>query len=1508
MKRAKFLTAVILVFAMFICMLPVCAAESKAVNEVIFDDAYGSGYYTNGWGNYSISPSSAAAKNGKNALKFSISRGGGNMCAILMNSVPVDVSADDLSDVVLKMWIRLPEDEPLPIFILYTKDDVGMMQSVLPLKFYVDKNERGKWKRLQIPLSEITKNGRYDNGSYGKTNFKQFVGIAFKCNADGLSKNFEAYFDDIIITSDFSKSENTYKLKSIGGEAITPEPKVKGGKEIYAELFSDSAAGSKASGCTFGYDRRYKTEGVASARITAAAQSAASAEISLKNPIYLPKETLEKSALYFDVRADDASGLRFMLITHNKDAHSLTSYIPLKEYPISKNGWCTVSIPYENLPLSGTVWLDEAEVYTEKAVDWTKIAGFGIYDDNSARSESNAVYIDNVYFGEKTEDIKTEASVKKLSEEEFKNYPQNFSCVDISKQANRDFRDETAYDGEGGWIDQGIEDLRGFKLKGINEFKGVPFNIIDPAENNDKGLIVMQGQNRKGFEKTVTVPVDKEAKGIYFLHSAAWIDSEYAGEYIIEYSDGARLSVPLTKNAEIADWQTEIKSETAETAYMCWNENGQNGGFAIFAWKNKYPEKKIKNIIIKTPGDKAFIMLAGITLSDNAPAFITTAEEKKIYPKEEINPDTSSGWFPVTALADTKLLMGSPLDVSWALDAPAGKHGYITRQGEDFVFEDGTKVRFWGCDVVANCVFLPKEKIDDLVRQISASGYNLVRFHHMDADWIERNIFGLRGARNSTRTIDAESLDRFEYFWSELKKLGIYIMVDPSCDRRLAATDLGPECAGWAFKSAAVVDERLQELQKEYATALFSHVNPYTGTSLKDDPILALVDIINEDSLFWTNAIFWGMQSGYRKDILDEDFTKWLKEKYKTTEALKEAWTEEGKSGLPENETLESKVTVPVYYNLAGNVSLSKERLTDTRYFISVFMQRYYEKMLDFYRNELKIKAMICGSNAPTFPEICDLYSQSACGADFIDQHYYFGGESTHYFSNGMTVYNLADSMLADGGASIIDIMQNRKVVNMPYVISEWNMVEPLLYSAEGAPIMSAYSGLLNLSPIVFAFAQDYVEDAYMGVAFDTREVPTKAALSYVSGLMAIRGDVSESQTGYYETVSRSAASSTIDYKLDIPTAVKRIAKTGVCLTDNEDQTGDISKSNAALKDYAEKMLKETGKLTSVTGELRTDMENETFEINTERTQGYIGKIGGKKGVLNNADICAENKFAVITLTSLSESSIENAAKLLLSAVGRWRNTDMRFSDDGNKMLLTGDTPMLCEQITGYVDIKTSGNYEVWCLDQSGQRTKAAKTEKQENGATRIYLENGDNALNYEIVKIGDSEKAEFEKPNWYNEPLKEEYFGASDANDAPWAKNVINSMLYKEVIKTDNGKFYPNSNASGAEINEWTKKLAGVSLLSSNEAKAVEREKFFLEIARLLQNNKMLDYKGAKAAEFADYDDICGELREYLSPLCEMKIMGGDENNMLNPKRFITKAEALTVIGKLPSGIKNGK
>ena len=50
-------------------------------------------------------------------------------------------------------------------------------------------------------------------------------------------------------------------------------------------------------------------------------------------------------------------------------------------------------------------------------------------------------------------------------------------------------------------------------------------------------------------------------------------------------------------------------------------------------------------------------------------------------------------------------------------------------------------------------------------------------------------------------------------------------------------------------KSLSLYDKRIIELEKEYAHNLLTHVNPYTKTEYRNEPAIAIVEILNENGI-----------------------------------------------------------------------------------------------------------------------------------------------------------------------------------------------------------------------------------------------------------------------------------------------------------------------------------------------------------------------------------------------------------------------------------------------------------------------------------------------------------------------------------------------------------------------------------------------------------------------------------------------------------------------------------
>ena len=218
-----------------------------------------------------------------------------------------------------------------------------------------------------------------------------------------------------------------------------------------------------------------------------------------------------------------------------------------------------------------------------------------------------------------------------------------------------------------------------------------------------------------------------------------------------------------------------------------------------------------------------------------------------------------------------------PIDISFIFEneKPAGKHGFLKVNGEDFVFEDGTRARFWGTNFNSGLNFPPFDFSEKVAKRLAKTGINLVRFHQLDAEWSTPNIFQFTKGKRKGNTLDfdPESMKRLDYLIYCLKNEGIYIYMDMLTYRKFKSGD-GVEAADEledAARPYCIFNRKLIELQKKYNYDLWNHINPYTGLAYKDDPAIVLTEIINEGDMFSRPV-----KIPFYKKELDEMFEKWL--------------------------------------------------------------------------------------------------------------------------------------------------------------------------------------------------------------------------------------------------------------------------------------------------------------------------------------------------------------------------------------------------------------------------------------------------------------------------------------------------------------------------------------------------------------------------------------------------------------------------------------------------------
>jgi hypothetical protein len=161
---------------------------------------------------------------------------------------------------------------------------------------------------------------------------------------------------------------------------------------------------------------------------------------------------------------------------------------------------------------------------------------------------------------------------------------------------------------------------------------------------------------------------------------------------------------------------------------------------------------------------------------------------------------------------------------------------------------------------------------------------------------------------------------------------------------------------------------------------------------------------------------------------------------------------------------------------------------------------------------------------------------------------------------------------------------------------------------------------------------------------------------------------------------------------------------------------GCESKADEVLTAKGEKVEKANGEVVSDTGELYRNWEKRIGWIDTPRTKvvyGFVGDAGTLS--LKNLKVKSETDFATIALSSLTEEPLSNSDNILLTAVGRSENTDMKFNEEHNEMLNIGRPPILVEAIKAKIEITTKvENLRVWAVNAEGFFTGVIPSEYSE--------------------------------------------------------------------------------------------------------------------------------------------------------------------------------------------------
>ena len=136
-----------------------------------------------------------------------------------------------------------------------------------------------------------------------------------------------------------------------------------------------------------------------------------------------------------------------------------------------------------------------------------------------------------------------------------------------------------------------------------------------------------------------------------------------------------------------------------------------------------------------------------------------------------------------------------PADVSFLLQAPAGREGFVRVEGGHLVRADGRRLRLWGINATGKAALPATDAAPAVADGLARRGINCVRFHFLDRP----APAGLIAAGDDTRSLDPRQMERLDCFVAELKRRGVY-RLEP--ERRPLRTSPATACASarpWAW-------------------------------------------------------------------------------------------------------------------------------------------------------------------------------------------------------------------------------------------------------------------------------------------------------------------------------------------------------------------------------------------------------------------------------------------------------------------------------------------------------------------------------------------------------------------------------------------------------------------------------------------------------------------------------------------------------------------------------------
>jgi hypothetical protein len=682
----------------------------------------------------------------------------------------------------------------------------------------------------------------------------------------------------------------------------------------------------------------------------------------------------------------------------------------------------------------------------------------------------------------------------------------------------------------------------------------------------------------------------------------------------------------------------------------------------------------------------------------------------KLKPGEKLGL-ADEGFFPFEPDPDP-FRPDAALDLRSLNEPAAGQAGFLRRRGKDVTLGDGTPARFWAVNVSPANARQDRASVDYLARRLAKLGVNMVRVHGQlwsDAD---------------PAALDPRKLDDLFYLVAALKRQGVYTTLSFYFPVWADGSKLGLD--GFAAQGGTPAhpnqkpfgllffDPKLQTLHRGWCRQLLTTPNPYAGgLPLAREPAVGLVEILNEDSLF-----FWTFGKTNLPPVqwsrLEDLYNQWLVRKHGQVAGAFVAWDGERAKG---DAGTDRAALYEAFHMTAAGVKQGgagkAKRVGDQVQFLAEVQRGFYDGAVRYLKDDLKVGGLVSASNwTAADPMLLGAVERwTYTPGDVIDAHGYFepehkGDGATFSVRVGQTVVERA----AVRNPGLVPL-RFQQVENYPQFASEIGFTQPNRQRADGTFLSAAYGSLQGVDGLFFfAVGSNTLRDAsitkfQIGSPAVAQTFPA-AALVYRTGMVA------EAEPAVYQVgpvadlwALKGAGGWSADAldgfrRADVPAGA---AAGGAAATASVG--GPVDKVDGytpfvgpvvrgfeqpASRSYQRdlpRLIDRPGKsIASLTGELRWDHGRGVAVMNAPRAQGAAGYLRDA-GPVATADtkIALAAEFGTVTVAAMDGKPIRDSRRVLVQVMTQDQPYGYRL--ENNTIANLGSAPFGVRTIAGSVEL-----------------------------------------------------------------------------------------------------------------------------------------------------------------------------------------------------------------------------